>query len=363
MARVRLRYVNSFPDRHGKMRHYFRRGKMKAIALPPVLGSKIFLAEYAECLELYGPKATAGDRARRVAGTLGWVIREYKKSSQWASLSEGTQDVYNRTFDWLDEHYGRAEFATLEERHVRKIRGQLKDQTTEIVNGRKLTRGGTTVADRAVDKIGMLWRFAKEHIEGMDRLGANPTREVAAVHTTHSPHPAWPPELMAAIEAHPNPRVVRAYYLLRYTGQRRSDVVTMARHQFDGTAIQVVQEKTGTHCWIPAHKRLREHFASTGLGAEHLLESSWGLPYRETSLTNMIIDACKAAGYPGFSPHGLRHSAGSALAEAGCSVHEIMSILGHLTEREAYEYVRQANRKVMAKSGIEKWEKKGDAGL
>ena len=53
-----------------------------------------------------------------------------------------------------------------------------------------------------------------------------------------------------------------------------------------------------------------------------------------------------------------------ALAEAGCSVHEIMSILGHTTEKEAYEYVRQANRKVMAKSGVDKWEaKSGDAGL
>jgi integrase len=362
MARVKLRYVNSFKDRFGKWRHYFRRGRMKAIPLPPVVGSKIFNAEYAECLELYGPKATAGDRSKRLPGTLGWVIKQYKSPDNplWSSLSDGTKDVYNRTFDWLDEHYGRAEFASLEERHVRKIRGELKEQTTEIVNGRALKRGGTTVADRAVDKIGMLWRFAKEHIDGMDRLGPNPAKEVASVHTTHKPHPAWPPELMAAIEAHPNPRVVRAYFLLRYTGQRRSDVVTMDKARFDGTAIQVVQEKTGTFCWIPAHKHLRDHLAATGIDGPFLLQSTWGTPYEATSLTNMIIDACKDAGFPGFSPHGLRHSAGSALAEAGCTVHEIMSILGHLTEREAMEYVRQANRKVMAKSGMGKWEAKSE---
>lgn len=352
MAKVKLRYVNSFPDRHGKMRHYFRRGKMKAIALPPVVGTKIFMAEYAECLELYGPKGGT-DRATRSPGTLGWVIRQYKKpdNGRWAALSDGTKEVYNRIFDWLDEHYGRAEFASLEERHVRKIRGQLKER-------------GPTVADMAVDKIGMLWRFAKEHIEGMDRLGPNPSKEVASIHEAHTPHPAWPPELMTAIETHPNPRVVRAYYLLRYTGQRRSDVVTMDKARFDGSAIQVIQQKTGTPVWIPAHKRLRDHLAATGTPGTYLLESSWGAPYCATSLTNMIIIACKSAGFPGFSPHGLRHSAGSALAEAGCSVHEIMSILGHLTEREAYEYVRQANRKVMAKSGIDKWEaKNGDAGL
>jgi hypothetical protein len=51
----------------------------------------------------------------------------------------------------------------------------------------------------------------------------------------------------------------------------------------------------------------------------------------------------------------LRHLAGSSLAEAGCSVHEFMSILGHLTEQQAYEYVKQANRKVMAANAMAKW--------
>jgi integrase len=352
MAVRKLRYVNSFKDRHGIWRHYFRRGKMKAIALPPVVGSKIFNDEYAECLELYGPAAKAGDRSSRSEGTLGWVIARYRSADNalWTVLSDGTKDVYNRTFDWLDENWGRVTLSTLAERHVRRIRDELKERPT--------------VADRAVDKIGMLWGFAKEYIPGMDRLGPNPAKEVKSIHTGHKPHPAWPPELMAAIEQHSNPRVVRAYFLLRYTGQRRSDVVTMDTARFDGTAIQVIQEKTGTPVWIPAHKRLRDHLAATGVPGDYLLTSAWGAPYRATSLTNMIIIACKDAGFPGFSPHGLRHSAGSALAEAGCSVHEIMSILGHTTEKEAYEYVRQANRKVMAKSGVDKWEaKSGDAGL
>lgn len=352
MAIRKLRYVNSFRDRHGVWRHYFRRGKMKAVALPPVVGSKIFNDEYAECLELYGPAAKPGDRSSRSEGTLGWVIAQYRSPTNALGtvLSDGTKDVYNRTFDWLDENWGRVLFSTLAERHVRKIRDELKDRPT--------------VADRAVDKIGMLWGYAKEFIPGMDRIGPNPAKEVKSIHTGHKSHPAWPPELMAAIEAHPNPRIVRAYFLLRYTGQRRSDVVTMDKARFDGTAIQVIQEKTGTPVWIPAHKRLRDHLTATGIPGDYLLESGWGLPYRATSLTNMIIIACKDAGFPGYSPHGLRHSAGSALAEAGCSVHEIMSILGHTTEKEAYEYVRQANRKVMARSGVDKWEaKSGDADL
>jgi len=36
-------------------------------------------------------------------------------------------------------------------------------------------------------------------------------------------------------------------------------------------------------------------------------------------------------------------------------MHEVMSILGHLTAREAAGYVKQAQRKRMAQSGMDKW--------
>jgi integrase len=54
----------------------------------------------------------------------------------------------------------------------------------------------------------------------------------------------------------------------------------------------------------------------------------------------MVCNACFDLGYPGYSPHGLRHLAGSALAEAGATMDEIMAILGHLTEDEARGYVQ-----------------------
>ena len=96
---------------------------------------------------------------------------------------------------------------------------------------------------------------------------------------------------------------------------------------------------------------------ATGFDQPYLLTSSTGYPYKATSLTNLIIAECKGFGFSGFSPHGLRHLAGAALAEAGCTVDEIMSILGHKTEHEARVYVQQANRKVMASSGVLKWDR------
>jgi len=344
VAKVTLAYVNSFRDRHGRVRYYFRKGG-KRIALPGAPGTAVFMEAYEQELAKAAPHVLVRQgRSRRLTeGTLAWVIDEYKKSAAWKKCKPSTQEVYNRRFDWLRERYGQADFRSFTEDGVRKIRNKLREHPS--------------VADAVVDKIGMLWAFAKEHL-GI-KLGPNPAREVASIHTDHEPHKAWPETLCRAFEALTNPRLVRAYYLLRYSGQRRSDVVRMRTSMFDGTAIEVVQEKTGTYVWIPCHRRLREHLTATGIQGEYLLSNTWEKPYRETSLTNLVCSACKELGFPGYSPHGLRHLAGAALAEAGCSMDEVMAVLGHLTEDEAREYVRQARRKVMARSAMDKWERNG----
>lgn len=53
----------------------------------------------------------------------------------------------------------------------------------------------------------------------------------------------------------------------------------------------------------------------------------------------------------GLSLHGLRHSRGVELAEAGASDAEIMSQLEHATDRAARIYRRQAERRRLADSG------------
>jgi integrase len=342
MGKVTLPYVNSFQDRHGRTRYYFRKGG-KRIASLPSPGSPIFSEEYNLLLAEHAPHVIVrhGRAVPYAEGTLDWAILKYKDSADWKALKPSTHEIYNRRLDWLRQRYGKADLATFTEKGVRRIRNKLREHPS--------------VADAVVDMIGRLWRFAKEHLE-MDDLGHNPTTEVASLHKSHESHPAWPEELCKAIEGHANPRVVRAYFLLRYSGQRRGDVAAMRRSQFDGTAIEVIQEKTGTKVWIPAHMRLREHFVATGLDGGYLISTTRGGCFRATSLTTMICNACTELGFPGHSPHGLRHLAGAALAESGCSMDEIMSILGHLTEDEARIYVQQARRKVLAKSAMRKWE-------
>jgi integrase len=121
-----------------------------------------------------------------------------------------------------------------------------------------------------------------------------------------------------------------------------------------------VQEKTGTKLWVPAHIRLRNYLATVPRESEFILASPKGGAYRKTSVTNLICGITKELGCEGHSPHGLRHLAGVALAEAGCSVPQIMSILGHLTERQADHYWKQANRTRLADDGVALWERSAE---
>lgn len=46
MTGARLRFVDSFTDRHGKPRHYFRAGRGRRVRLPGEPGSAEFMAAY-----------------------------------------------------------------------------------------------------------------------------------------------------------------------------------------------------------------------------------------------------------------------------------------------------------------------------
>ena len=339
MTILKLKYVNSYRDRHGKLRHYFRRGKIRG-ALKGAPGSAEFMSEYQRLLALHAPKPT---RKPYEKGTLGWVVQKYKaESADWKAAKPQSRTAYERTLVVLSK-YNDADFASFDENGLRRIRNSLKDRPS--------------VADNAVRMIGRLWRWAKEYIDGMANLGANPSTEVASLNKHHEPHKAWPPELCAKMEAHHDARLVRAYYLLRYTGQRCSDVAAMKSNQFDGTAVELFQIKTGTYVWLPAHSALQAHLK--GHTGDWLLLNRWGKPYTAKSLSARISETCRDLGFDGYTAHGLRHLAGASLAEAGCSVHEIMSVLGHVTEEEAMKYVKQANRKKMAGSALRKWNTSG----
>lgn len=59
---------------------------------------------------------------------------------------------------------------------------------------------------------------------------------------------------------------------------------------------------------------------------------------------------------PGLTFHGLRHTAATKLADAGCDTRDIMAITGHETEAMVARYTRSADQKRRAPAAIMKLE-------
>src|SRR5215472_2672497 len=89
MARLKLRYVNEYRDRHGKVRRYFRRPGSRAIALPGLPGSIEFMAAYQAALAIVAPPPPSPKHV--IAGSLADVVARYYGSALFANLSSAAQ--------------------------------------------------------------------------------------------------------------------------------------------------------------------------------------------------------------------------------------------------------------------------------
>jgi integrase len=149
----------------------------------------------------------------------------------------------------------------------------------------------------------------------------------------------------------------RAYALAIYTGQRKSDLVSMARAHRKAGTIRVVQGKTGEEVWIPEHRELTAELSRGVAGHMSLLTTTQGKAFDPVYFGAWFADAIEAAGLPEDCVlHGLRKTAARLLAEAGCSEEEIKAITGHTTSRMVAHYTKAADKKKRASAAILKLE-------
>ncbi len=88
-----------------------------------------------------------------------------------------------------------------------------------------------------------------------------------------------------------------------------------------------------------------------------IVNTVYGKPFTVDGFSQWLRNAISAAGLPlGCQPHGLRKAAGRRLAEAGCTAHEIMAVLGHKTLTEAERYTREADQVSLATEAMTKLE-------
>ena len=342
----------------GRWYFYFRRGKVR-IKLPGQPGSHEFQNAYDAALRAHGPQPEVTPLPQLASGagrgSVAWVIEQYKKKSeQWANASDSTRAIYDRRHHWLTKYYGAEPIAGFDREAVKMMR-----DLPEFENK-------PSVADATIERLATLWDFAEEflHIDDMRvHKGINPARNIRKLKTGEAESaPLWPAELCRAFEAYPHPGLVTFYYLERYAGQRRSDLVNMQWEHIDPVRNEmfVAQIKTGARIWVPMPKPLLAYLETWPRRGRHIVMSpkTPGAPWRETSLTNEFTRVTRELGFSTadskgeprhYSPHGLRHLCGVELAHAGASDRQIAAVLGHSTLKQVQVYVKQAEQRILAR--------------
>lgn len=332
MTRVRLPHINSFRDRHGKLRCYFRRPGGKSVPLPGLPGSSDFLDAY----RLAAAGIPATERQRRTAlGSFHELAVSYFGSPDYLRLAQSTRGEYRRIIEALMREIGPRSVAGMKREHVEAMLAKRVDKPGSAHNALKVLR--------------LLIRFAVDRGLRAD----DPTLRVRTFKLGE--HHTWHDEEIAAFEARwplgTRERTVLA--LLLYTGQRVGDVARMSWRDLAGGSFRFVQGKTGTALSIPIHHDLATALAVWPREHISIVTTQYGKPYTSHGLGNLIDKATDAAGLPDRCvPHGLRKAAARRLAEAGCSTLEIASITGHASLREIERYTKAADQHRLASAAM-----------
>ena len=336
MTRLRLKFVHRFKDRHGRVRHYFRRAGFPRLALPGLPGSAEFMEAYQAALA--GTASPIG-ADRTMPGSVSALVVAWYGCAEFKQLAPITQATYRHTIERFRAENGDKPVALLQPHHVR-----------EMIAERAET---PTAANRLLSLIRILMRFAVEN----DWRRDDPTIGVRRVRYQSDGFHTWTEEEIAAFEAKwpLGTRARLALALLLYTGQRRADVVRMGRQHVRGGVIELRQSKTGARLAIPMHAALRA--ALDACPSDHLtfLVTLQGTAFKPTGFYTWFADRGREAGLPkGCSPHGRRKAAARRLAEAGCTTHQIAAVTGHTTLREIERYTKAANQGRLAEAAMQR---------
>jgi integrase/recombinase XerD len=358
MARIKLPHVNSFIDRHGRVRHQFRRKGCKKKSLPGLPGSTEFMNAYQALLGETAHIEIGVSRSK--AGTIAALIAGYYTSDAFTeALAPATQRMRRNILEHFRADDGDKRVALLQRGHI-----------VELLKARK-----RHAKKNWLKTIKGLMAFAVA--EGI--RADNPCSGVTLAKAPKSMgHMTWlEPQIALYRDHHKLGTVARlALELLLNIAARRYDAHIL------GWQHVIISNKDGKKklCWRP-HKTLRSTAKQLKItiipslqaaldampesDALAFLTTDYGRPFASAAaFGNKFADWCRAAGFKpvicddgrirSYRAHGLRKAALRALAHAGGTLHELMAVGGHSSAKQLQEYLEEVEQEFMADNAMDK---------
>jgi integrase len=328
MAVLKLKYVNEYVDRTGKLRRYFRRGSTRG-PLPGDAGSPEFMAAY---------QALLGDKpalTTKISGSLGLLITEFYASRAFRNLKRSSKQTYRAALEPLAKVHGHRT-ARITHKQAEKLIADIGETKPSMANLTKRVL-------QAVYKYAVKANW----VDANPIIGIDPFKG--------GTHHTWTEgELQTFEKRWPlGTRQRLAYALLLYTGQRVGDVAKMNRGDVVGGELHVIQQKTGTELHLPFAAEIQKALAAYPAKGLTLIGREDGKPMTRAGLTRFMADAIAEAGLPAKCvSHGLRKAAMRRLAEAGKTTKQIAAVSGHKSLREVERYTDAAEQRRLAQDAM-----------
>lgn len=324
---LRLKYVNEYRDRAGKVRRYFRRGAVRK-PLPGEVGSPEFMSAYQALLGERPPQTA------KLAGSLGLLITEFYASRAFRNLKQSSRRTYRSALEPIAKAHGHR-IANITHRQAAKLVSDIADKPA--------------MANLTKRVLQALYKHATKN----GWVDANPVIGVERYKT--GTHHTWTEGELRTFEAKwpLGTRQRLAYELLLQTAQRVGDVARMTRGDIVGGELHVVQQKTGAELHLPIRIQLERAMRACPTRGLSLIGRTDGRPMTRGGLTRLMTDAIEKAGLPAKCvSHGLRKAALRRIAEAGGTSKQIAAWSGHKTLGEVERYTAAADQRRLARDAV-----------
>jgi integrase len=293
---------------------------------------------------------------KRPSMTVAKAIELYELSPEWNNLANATREQYKVYLALFHRIYGPAALREIQTEDLLAVRDRQRMETRARKGSLPGEIGGDGAAFGVCSAVESFFQFCKKRnmVTTSPAIGLRDGLHKGTLAT-------WTEEHLRVALAKLPFHLARAVELAVNTGLRRGDLVGMKWSQFTVRGIECLGEnrigKTKVEVIIPLKPEFRatmESWRTEGRGDLVLLTRD-GKPIGAATLTSSLSRALKRIGLPkNINIHGVRKLVCTRLAEAGCSVYQMMSITGHKNPNSLAPYVQAVNQLTLATEAMSK---------
>lgn len=282
------------------------------------LGSPEFIESYA--------RAEGSIRERRTHGLLNSLIRDYARSPEFKTqLADSTRREYARKLAAIEAEFGDLPVAAL---NNPRVKGPFMEWRADVA-----AASGPREADYRLSVASAMLSWAVDN----GKIDANHLKGFKRLYRANRSEVIWLTDDIQAFMSAAPLEMQRALLLALHTGLRQGDLRKLCWTNYDGEQLTLrigKNQRGGVQAPLvqtPCTRALRQMLDGMERRSAVILATQSGRPFTARYFSQQWGRAMAAAGMDD-SPlhfHDLRGTAVTMLAEAGCTVAQIVAITQH----------------------------------